>query len=215
MRPRTCMADADRLRALGCPTARSAGADPTPEPGRSTVRSALQVLGRISGRPPKVRDRIADRRPGQRAPEDTLRPRGWREAETAPGVQRSGPSSMATPMVSSRRPESGRDLSDGCPEGVGVAGRGRSIAADLADELAGGGLQFASRRGCFRATQGLDASAHTWASSMLAAGHSEGDVMQPGGWTDRSTLSRYGASAAAERARAAYCSPIDRLARGQ
>jgi len=54
---------------------------------------------------------------------------------------------------------------------------------------------------------------HTWASSMLAAGHSEGDVMQLGGWTDRSMLSRYGASAAAERARAAYRSPIDRLAR--
>lgn len=54
---------------------------------------------------------------------------------------------------------------------------------------------------------------HTWASSMLAAGHSEGDVMQLGGWADRSMLSRYGASAAAERARAAYRSPIDRLAR--
>lgn len=54
---------------------------------------------------------------------------------------------------------------------------------------------------------------HTWASSMLTAGHSEGDVMQLGGWTDRSMLSRYGASAAAERARAAYRSPIDRLAR--
>ena len=54
---------------------------------------------------------------------------------------------------------------------------------------------------------------HTWASSMLAAGHSEGDVMQLGGWTDRSMLSRYGASAAAERARAAYRSPIDRLGR--
>jgi hypothetical protein len=48
---------------------------------------------------------------------------------------------------------------------------------------------------------------------MLAAGHSEGDVMQLSGWTDRSMLSRYGASAAAERARAAYRSPIDRLAR--
>ncbi|HYU49477.1 MAG TPA: tyrosine-type recombinase/integrase [Candidatus Limnocylindria bacterium] len=54
---------------------------------------------------------------------------------------------------------------------------------------------------------------HTWASSMLAAGHSKGDVMQLAGWTDRSMLSRYGASAAAERARAACHSPIDRLAR--
>jgi len=55
---------------------------------------------------------------------------------------------------------------------------------------------------------------HTWASTMLVAGHSEGDVMQLGGWSDRSMLSRYGASAAAERARAAYRSPIDRMARG-
>ena len=34
------------------------------------------------------------------------------------------------------------------------------VAADLADVLAGGGLQFAGRRGRFRATEGLDASAH-------------------------------------------------------
>jgi site-specific recombinase XerD len=54
---------------------------------------------------------------------------------------------------------------------------------------------------------------HTWASSMLGSGHSEGDVMQLGGWSDRSMLSRYGASAAAERARAAYRSPLDRMAR--
>jgi site-specific recombinase XerD len=56
---------------------------------------------------------------------------------------------------------------------------------------------------------------HTWASAMLSAGHSEGDVMQLGGWSDRSMLSRYGASAAAERARAAYRSPLDRLARNR
>lgn len=56
---------------------------------------------------------------------------------------------------------------------------------------------------------------HTWALSMLVPGHSEGDVMQLGGWRDRSMLSRYGASAAAERARAADRSPIDRLARGR
>jgi integrase len=42
---------------------------------------------------------------------------------------------------------------------------------------------------------------HTRASSMLASGHSEGDVMQLGGWTDRSLLSHYGTPAAAERAR--------------
>jgi site-specific recombinase XerD len=52
---------------------------------------------------------------------------------------------------------------------------------------------------------------HTWASSMLGSGHSEGDVMVLGGWSDRSMLNRYGASAAADRAMAAYRSPVDRL----
>jgi integrase len=54
---------------------------------------------------------------------------------------------------------------------------------------------------------------HTWASAMLAAGHSEGDVMQLGGWADRSMLNRYGASEAATRAIAAYRSPIEALNR--
>jgi site-specific recombinase XerD len=54
---------------------------------------------------------------------------------------------------------------------------------------------------------------HTWASAMLAAGHSEGDVMQLGGWSDRSMLNRYGASEAARRAIAAYRSPIEALNR--
>ena len=54
---------------------------------------------------------------------------------------------------------------------------------------------------------------HTWASSMLGSGHSEGDVMTLGGWSDRSMLNRYGASAAADRARAAYRSPIDAIGR--
>jgi site-specific recombinase XerD len=54
---------------------------------------------------------------------------------------------------------------------------------------------------------------HTWASSMLGSGHSEGDVMVLGGWADRSMLNRYGASAASERAMAAYHSPIDALGR--
>jgi hypothetical protein len=48
---------------------------------------------------------------------------------------------------------------------------------------------------------------------MQGAGHSDADVMQLGGWADRSTLGRCGASAAAERARAANRGPIDRLAR--
>jgi hypothetical protein len=48
---------------------------------------------------------------------------------------------------------------------------------------------------------------------MLGAGHSEGDVMALGGWSSRDMLSRYGASAASERAIAAYRSPIESLNR--
>jgi site-specific recombinase XerD len=56
---------------------------------------------------------------------------------------------------------------------------------------------------------------HTWADSMLRSGHNEGDVMQLGGWASRQMLDRYGSAVAAERARAAYRSPIDRLAHKQ
>ena len=48
---------------------------------------------------------------------------------------------------------------------------------------------------------------------MLGAGNSEGDVMALGGWASRDMLSRYGASAASERAIAAYRSPIESLNR--
>ena len=54
---------------------------------------------------------------------------------------------------------------------------------------------------------------HTWASHMLGAGHSEGDVMALGGWSSRDMLNRYGASAASDRAIAAYHSPIESLNR--
>jgi site-specific recombinase XerD len=54
---------------------------------------------------------------------------------------------------------------------------------------------------------------HTYAHQMLSAGMQEGDLLMLGGWHDRSMLSRYGASAAAERAQEAYrrMSPADRL----
>jgi site-specific recombinase XerD len=54
---------------------------------------------------------------------------------------------------------------------------------------------------------------HTFAHQMLAGGMQEGDLMRLAGWKSRQMLSRYGASAADQRAHAAYQqhSPGDRL----
>ena len=81
-------------------------------------------------------------------------------ADAARGVHRFGPSSTSTPRVSMQPGRCGGDLGDRALEGLAVAGAGHPVAADLADVLAGGGLQFARRRRLVGATQGLDASAH-------------------------------------------------------
>jgi site-specific recombinase XerD len=52
---------------------------------------------------------------------------------------------------------------------------------------------------------------HSFAHQWLADGGQEGDLMELAGWRDRGMLRRYGQSAAADRARANYRSPIDRL----
>lgn len=53
---------------------------------------------------------------------------------------------------------------------------------------------------------------HTFAHQHLAEGGNEGDLMMLTGWKSRQMLQRYASSTAADRARASYKSPLDRLA---
>jgi site-specific recombinase XerD len=73
--------------------------------------------------------------------------------------------------------------------------------------LSDGGLDLMLRRRAEQAgIEGLHAHLfrHAFAHGWLAAGGQEGDLMALAGWRSRSMLSRYGASAAAERAREAH-----------
>jgi site-specific recombinase XerD len=82
--------------------------------------------------------------------------------------------------------------------------------------LTGSGIAQMLRRRCAQA--GIDTInphqfRHTFSHNWLAAGGGEQDLMMLTGWKSREMLARYGASAAAERARDAHrwLSPVERL----
>ncbi len=78
-----------------------------------------------------------------------------------------------------------RDLGHGGLERLQVASAWLAEAAELADVLAGGGLQFARRRRFARATEGLDASAHAATVKRMRPAR---QPTRPGAWFARLAL---------------------------
>jgi site-specific recombinase XerD len=81
---------------------------------------------------------------------------------------------------------------------LGTRGRA-ALSADGIDAML-------KRRAAAAGIQGLHPHMfrHSWAHAFRAAGGNEGDLMLLGGWQSRAMLDRYGKSAAADRAAAAY-----------